>query len=306
MIEVLQRQMIDDEAWNSVIEASSFENIYPYTWYLDAAAENWIGLIMNDYECIMPVVIRNRFGLKYAYMPRFCQQLGVFSAKAVDPEIVRMFLHKMTRLLNFGDYSFNEGNLLGEEKGYDVNDRVNYILPLNKEYSRLKENFTAKHRRSIEKASENGVKMVSDISLSEMIEKKRIFDRLSHKKEHYDMLLSRFTILNEQKKIIMLGAELENELCAGGIFALSRTRIHYLLAFSSEKGKKNLAMFHVLDQLMQQFAGEQRIMDFEGSSITSIAKFFRGFGASPQLYQQVIFNDTAGKIARKVKNVRSN
>ena len=63
-------------------------------------------------------------------------------------------------------------------------------------------------------------------------------------------------------------------------------------------------MFLVLDQLMQQYAGEDRIMDFEGSSITSIATFFRGFGASPNIYQQVLFNDAAGKIARKLKNVR--
>src|SRR6056297_1594864 len=120
MIRFLRRRQINDEQWNEVIASSRFETIYPYTWYLDACADNWAGYVMNDYECVMPVAFRRKIGLKYTYQPVYCQQLGVYSEHRVDTEVSRMFLNEFRRNFKMGDYALNEGNILGDEKGFEV------------------------------------------------------------------------------------------------------------------------------------------------------------------------------------------
>jgi len=45
-----------------------------------------------------------------------------------------------------------------------------------------------------------------------------------------------------------------------------------------------------VDQLIRDHAGSEKILDFEGSNIPSIARFFSGFGARPETYQEVRFS----------------
>ncbi|MCA1747657.1 MAG: hypothetical protein LC655_08165, partial [Bacteroidales bacterium] len=142
MIKFLRRRQIDDERWNGVIASSRHETIYPYTWYLDACADNWAGYVMNDYECVMPVAFRRKIGMKYTYQPIYCQQLGVYSDRRVDTEIARMFLHGLRKNFRMGDYAMNEGNILGDEQGFEVNDNTNYVLAMAAPYETVCKGYT--------------------------------------------------------------------------------------------------------------------------------------------------------------------
>lgn len=304
MIRFLHRRQINNERWNRVVAASGFETAYAHTWYLDACAEDWGGLVMPDYEYVMPVVFHKKYGLKYTYQPRFCQQLGVYSEKQVDSDISRLFLHALHKKFKLGNYAFNEGNLLGEEPGCEITDNANYTLQLQADYEELKKGYTENCRRNVRKAHQSDLKFMDDIPISELVLLKQKHDKVKQDHKHYQMLINMFSGLMEEGHVKTYGVRLEGQLCSGAIFACSNKRMHYLLSVSTWEGRDLSGMFLVIDRVIQLFAGKVMYLDFEGSNISSIARFFRGFGARPQLYQRIRFTHAAGNFIQKVRNVR--
>jgi hypothetical protein len=301
MIRFLCRQQINDERWNGVISSSRHETIYPYSWYLDACADNWAGYVMNDYECVMPVAFRRKIGLKYTYQPIYCQQLGVFSAQRVDIEIARMFLHALRKNFRMGDYALNEGNILGDEYGFEVTDNTNYVLPLNAPYETVRFNYTENCRRNVKRAQQSGIQFSNQVSIDEVISLKKLSDQTRRGEEHYAYVRSLFSRLATIEKIRIFGARYGEHLVAAAIFAFSSERAIFLLSASSERGKERRAMFLVVDRFIGLYANRIGKLDFEGSNIVSIARFFRGFGAKPEIYQRLRIEGAANKVIKQLK-----
>jgi hypothetical protein len=290
MIRLLQRKKIDDERWNGIIAASGNETIYPYTWYMDACSVQWAGYVMQDYECIMPIAIKKKMGLKYAYQPFYCQQLGIFSEKPVDPEIVRMFLLKVYADFRVADYGFNAGNMLGEEQGIDVTDHANHLLQLALSYEKLVQGYTESCRRNIKRAKQSSLKFTDKVTVEEAVALKKLTAPVQRSAEHYMAVRNQLEQLQQQDKITLAGLRSNDLLHAVAVFAISRRRYIYLLSASSEAGKQERAMFHIIDTFIRMHAGEDRVLDFEGSSIPSIARFYAGFGAKPEVYPRITYN----------------
>lgn len=290
MISLLQRNKIDDERWNRVIAASEHETIYPYTWYMDACSVHWAGYVMQDYECIMPVAFNRKYGLKYAYQPFYCQQLGVYSEKNVDPEIVRMFLQRLCADFRVADYSFNGGNMLGEEKDMDVADRMNHLLPLGKPYEQLMRKYTENCRRNVKKSYDSILEFSDKVTVEEAVALKKRTDLTKRKAQHYMAVRTLFESLDKAGRLRIYGMRSESVLHSAAIFAFSDKRVLYLLSASGDAGKEQRAMFRIIDTFIQVHAGENRLLDFEGSSIPSIARFFGGFGAKPEVYPRISYN----------------
>ena len=74
------------------------------------------------------------------------------------------------------------------------------------------------------------------------------------------------------------------EVIAGAFLMESHERMVYLKGFSKEEGKKNGAMHFLFDQLIQQQAGSHKTLDFGGSSVDSVARFYKSFGALDCVY----------------------
>ncbi|MCK5067940.1 MAG: GNAT family N-acetyltransferase [Bacteroidales bacterium] len=304
MIRYLHRGQIDNERWNRVIGSSGFETVYAQSWYLDACADNWGALILSDYEYVMPVAFRKKFGFKYIYQPRFCQQLGVYSEKQVDGQIIRMFLDALSENYKLGDYAFNEGNLLVEQEGFEVTDNTNYTLQMSSSYEELTLAYSSNCRRNVRKACQSGLEFSEDISIRELVLLKKQHDHTKQADEHYQLLINMFSEMQEAGNVNVFGVKLGSDLCAGAIFASCNKRVHYLLSVSTEEGREQSGMFYVIDKVIQINSGKELYLDFEGSNISSVARFFSGFGAQPQLYQRIRFSNAAGKFFQKVRSVR--
>ncbi|MDP4600608.1 MAG: hypothetical protein NWS84_05650, partial [Polaribacter sp.] len=89
MILYLKRAALDVEKYDLCIENSIQSRIYAFSWYLDIVADHWDVLVLNDYEAVMPLPWKKKFGLKYITQPYFCQQLGIFSKEEISEEIQR-------------------------------------------------------------------------------------------------------------------------------------------------------------------------------------------------------------------------
>ena len=79
MIKYIKRRDLDITKYDACIENSIQSRIYALSWYLDVVADNWDVLVLNDYEAVMPIPWKQKFGLKYITQPYFCQQLTIYS-----------------------------------------------------------------------------------------------------------------------------------------------------------------------------------------------------------------------------------
>ena len=58
----------------------------------------------------------------------------------------------------------------------------------------------------------------------------------------------------------------------------------YLCPISNEYGKQRSAMFLIVNQIIIDYQDTDTTLDFEGSRIEGIARFYRGFGAKLEPY----------------------
>ena len=303
-VRFLHRWQVDDERWNHTVSSSGFSMVYAMSWYLDACADYWAALVLEDYSHVMPVAYRRKLGFKYLYQPRFCQQLGIFSVQEVDAQIIAGFLDTLKKHFRIGDYAFNEGNRLEASRTLPVTENVNFVLGMNAAYETLSRAYSDNCRRNIKKAMQAGFEFSEDVSSRELVLLKKQHDHSRQPHKHYQSLIEMFSGMQEAGRVQAYGIKLEGELCAGAIFARGHKRIHYLLSVSTAKGKDFSAMFYLIDRVIQMHSGKDLDLDFEGSNLESLARFFRGFGAEPQHYQRIRFNNTAGKFVQKVRSVR--
>src|SRR5215216_511602 len=85
-IEIIPSYNIDREKWDRCVNESSNAMIYAASAYLDHIADNWTGIVAKDYEQVMPVAWRKKFGIRYSYQIPFVQQLGIFCGKKFPDE----------------------------------------------------------------------------------------------------------------------------------------------------------------------------------------------------------------------------
>jgi len=82
----------------------------------------------------------------------------------------------------------------------------------------------------------------------------------------------------------------DNTLCSAAFFYFAGKRVLYLNAASSDEGKANSSMYQIVDQFIREHSGSALTLDFEGSSIPGIARFYSGFGAESEHYYSLKMN----------------
>jgi hypothetical protein len=299
-IRYISRNQIDTARWDELISRSEAENLYPYSWYLDAAAGRWSALVYKDYQAVMPLVWKRKFGIRYLYQPFYTPQLWVFSESHADPHMITSLLRQVARKFRVGTIQFNHRNLVGEVQPFTVVDRVNYVLSLEGGYDSLARGYSENTRRNLRKALEFNPEISREISIDELVSLKRENDVIKRSESDSRWLKSLLeTIRNKSTGVIY--ASVQNWVPdAAAFFGISRTRAVYLLSASNEKGIENRSMFKLVDAFIRDHAGSALVLDFEGSNLPGVARFFSGFGAVPETYQRVQFN----RLPLPVKGVR--
>ena len=69
-------------------------------------------------------------------------------------------------------------------------------------------------------------------------------------------------------------------------------------------GKTKGAMYLLIDYFVKQYSGNKYDLDFGGSSVESVAQFYKKFGAKDYVYLQVEKN-TLPQVAKWIKKLKS-
>src|SRR3954466_111112 len=149
-IQYLQQHEIDKPLWDKCIDRATNGLIYAYSFYLDHMADHWDGLVLGDYEAVMPLPWRKKYGVHYLYQPFLTAQLGLF-ATGVSAQLVLQFLHAVPSKFRLWEFSLNHSNVFSID-GFQLYERANYVLNLNKPYEELYTNYRENSRRNNKKS----------------------------------------------------------------------------------------------------------------------------------------------------------
>src|SRR4026208_2422869 len=153
-IQVIKGDNIDREKWDACIDNADNGLIYPYSFYLDSQAKNWDGLVLNDYEAVMPLTWNRKYGIYYLYQPFLCAQLGLFG-KNISPGLLQDFFKAIPGKFNYWDIYLNSGNDFTLDN-FKLYRRSNYIVNLEKPYENLYQDYRENIKRNIQKAKQAG------------------------------------------------------------------------------------------------------------------------------------------------------
>ncbi|HVG16636.1 MAG TPA: hypothetical protein VM935_16800, partial [Chitinophagaceae bacterium] len=132
-IRYLQHKEIDKQSWDNCIDNAPNGLIYAQSEYLDGMCTNWDGLVLDNYDAVMPLPWRRKWGLCYLYQPYFTASLGVF-AETISEALVQEFIRHIPKKFIYWDIMFNEENTFSSlslsKSNLQVIKRNNYVLNL--------------------------------------------------------------------------------------------------------------------------------------------------------------------------------
>lgn len=288
-IQFVPYRKINIQQWNACIGAAYNGRPYAYAWYLDATTKkSWDALVLGDYQAVMPLPYnRKLFGFKQVYQPFFSQQLGIFAKATIPGSLAQAFYNaipqsylRVSTQLNAALDNPPSGRLTYVQK-------PNFILPLHSPYATIRKGYSKGLKYNIKVAQKAQLTM-------ETLSWDAFFAFYKAHPVEANLKQNRYiaAILQELLPAIVhhnlgqaIGAFSTNRQLLGACFFLkSHGRIYYLLARSNAQGRQSKAMPFLIDNLIQKHAGSAWVVDFEGSSIASIARFFQSFGAIEEQY----------------------
>lgn len=194
------------------------------------------------------------------------------------------------KLFPAGFMQLNSLNRLPVDSRCKTTERENFTLRLDRDISELRRGFSENTRRNLKKAMVRSGPVERVDNLGEYLDFKRECDKGSQPARSYERMNRLFGALISRERGSVYGIREGGELMAAAFMARSNTRLVYLQSVSSVKGKELRGMFRIVDEAIREHASSGLLLDFEGSVIPSVARFFAGFGAIPESYQRISFN----------------
>jgi hypothetical protein len=289
-IQYIKHPDIEAGKWERCIENAGNSRVYANIWHLDRTAVVWDALVWGDYEFVMPLPVRKKWGITYCYQPLFCQQLGIFPKPT--KLVAELFYHVLFDRFRYCDVHINSQNpSIQTETSIEFLPRQNFLLDLKYNYKSLAKSYSTNTKRNMAKAGNNNLQFVAGIRLEDYMAFKQanLIDKISKREmEKLKSIIAfgQYKGIGEIYGVYSSG----NELCAAVYFCKWKNRVIFMNAATGKEGKNLGAMYFLVDNFIKASAEQELILDFEGSMVPGVARFYSGFGAIAETYFQLKFN----------------
>ena len=286
MIKFVRAENIDLSKWGGCILAAQNKNVFGLSWYLNAVCNHWDALILNDYEAIIPLPNKRKFGIRVLYQPFFSRLFNIYTSVELSNSIKQSFFDEIKKrypriLLGYGfQDDFRPEGLKNELFPYQV-------LDLNQSYQQIASGYSKNATRLINKSNkiELATKAISPSQVVAMFRETKGSEIKELKKSSFNHLERLMTACLEKDYGRAIGAfNPEGELCATAFFIIDDLAVFYLKGATNSIGRKHGGMYFLFDAIIKQYANQPLILDFGGSSIPSVATFYKKFGAIDKEY----------------------
>ena len=290
LIKYIQREHLDEEKYNDCIENSIQSNSYAFSWYLDIVCDNWDVLVLDDYEAVMPIPWRKKYGIKYVYPPLWVLQLGVYSNEAINENEFLIHLFSTFKFVELRMNTHNNVELYSEFLQLKQCQK----LVLNTTYSSILSKYRKDRKKDLQKATTADLIEKWNDHPSNLIElfKNNIGKRTPNIKENDYQNLEKLIAICIQKKVgeILAVYDKKNKLVASVFLLKHKNSITKLISSTDLKDRKNGANTFLIDRVIFKYHKDFSVFNFGGSSIKSVASFSKSFGAETEKYHQLKMN----------------
>jgi len=282
---------IDFAKWNNCIVTADNSLIYPHSVYLDAMARHWDALVMNDYECVIPLTWNSKYGIYYLYQPAFTAHLGIFG-KNITATTVSDFLNAIPLKFKYWDIYLNHANHFQLER-FRLYEPMNYVLSLNDSYENIYKNYRDNIKRNVKKAYQLQCVVKKDFAVKNVVDiaKEQMKNIAAISNEDFSRFENLYQLLHQKGQAITYGIfSASNELLSSCVFFKDEQRAYYILVGNHPNGKTIGASHALIDAFIKDHAGQHLLLDFEGSDIRNLAFFYSSFGATEEKYPGIKMN----------------
>ena len=303
-IKFLNNSDINKIKWDNCIQNSINRNIYACSWYLDIVCQNWSCLVYGDYELVFTIVFKDFFIFKKIYHPFFCQQLGPFavSEKILKNKMVIFNLLsilsskyiKFTFSINHYCVPFFKDVIRNNKLMINYIDRINLELDLDHPYSALFESYSNSHKRAL-KNNYSHLKwdikrVISERDINEFVHLYMNKVAVKAKLSTYNASVVKSILAHSviKKNGCLVGLRNAKNQLLGAAFFLSYFGRDILLFNVSDKSLKFNTMTFIIDYYIKMNVQKKTILDFEGSNIPGLKRFYQGFGSVETNYMHII------------------
>lgn len=291
MITYLQHHQIDFTKWDSCVNYAINGIIYPYSFYLNQVSPGWEALIYKDYEAVMPLPVKKKWGVWYIIQPLFVQQLGVFSNRPVDENMIEAFLVAIPRKFRYVNIPLNTYNPLKIKEKYASRTSKTYELDLISPYDQIQRGYSGQTRRNLKKAKQERVFIIRNtdpMPLIESFRKNRGKSVSNLQESSYETLKHLiYSGIHRGDTQVYSAYSKQNTFCAGVVFFTSHKKSILIFSGSTPEARTNGAMTAIIDTFIQDHAGINLTLDFEGSNEENLARFYAGFGSKECVFLQL-------------------
>jgi len=301
-IQILPPSELDKAKWDHTVFESANGRFFAAYDYLQHMAPDWNGLVIGDYEAVLPLIYNTKYRIRYLAALPFVRQLGMIGRlpqqmqTAAATKAIFEIIHDFAK---YGDICFNELNedLLGGAGLVGTTQALpNYELNLNKGLSILtggyQKSLQGKLRRLQKEAALQW--LAADphevigayqqmLSVKTELDLKADFKKLHHLVEQ-PFGKAHFSAYQVRKK------SSHHPVLLQGIYGKDKHRVYKFMTVISPEGRKEQAGIFALNELIARYVSRDYKLDFMGSGLPGVRSFIESFGALNKPYFLYHFN----------------
>lgn len=295
-IRLIPATEIDATRWDLLVATAENGLIYSSTDYLNAVCVNWTGLVVNDYEAVMPLPFKSKLGFTYWYTPPFVQQLGLAGPAELcrQAELIQEIIERIRQKRFYGSVLLNHSNTVATSLN-GITPKPNYVLNLNHPYPEISRTYAQDLKQNIKKAGRSSMEYSNQVSIQTAID---LFVQYhAHQSKHihanaYEAFARLCNQVLAVRKQCFTRAALQSngEIASVALLLKDGKRIYNLMNTTTAAGRQQEANHYLFDQLIREFSEEKLLLDFEGSSLPGVQRFYQGFGAAEETYYLYRYN----------------
>lgn len=286
----IQRADLDVVKWDACIEASPNGLIYAHSFYLDIMSDHWDALVLDDYAVVMPLPWRNKWGIRYVYQPPFMQRLGLFG-NGINNDLEEAFYQLAIQKFKFIHY--NVSSLPPIDKVVCIT-RKNLIIDLTVGYPTIEAQYDEEAVKNIRKAQNRGCQFATNINGEDVIlHFIRAYGALNKRltEHNFYQFSSLIEVAQSKGNALVCGVkDDQQELIFSAVILKDNKRLYYVLGAPTPLGRAKRAPYFFINHLLQSYAGQNLVFDFEGSDIPNVAHFYQHFTQTIEPYYEIKIN----------------
>ena len=297
---------IDQASWDSLVDTSKQGQVYHLFDYINTlCAGEWQSVVVHDqnqYVAVFPFFVKKKMGLSYFIHPPFCQYWGIVmrnekegNQKYYDEakKIMKLILDVLPKSFKyihayFSPYADYMLPLVWD--GWKLTPRYTYQVDIDRGLDDILASFASHTRREIKKAEKNGIHIQKEKGGDKAME---IFRA---EKPHLVNAKNDGYLENLNKVVHKLGEERAFSICAlqgeevvaGIVYFKYKETLIYFFGTVKATYKNSGAMTAIIWESIKMHHSTCKILDFDGSMIEDIERYFRGFDAEPVVYMKAV------------------